>query len=91
MCDIEKAVFLASSGGPSFDLWAFDFNGAATVAADKVVVVLASGAATVASFAVVASQGVEFTGVGQRSDLVVDGGESDVLASGLELSVKLLS
>ena len=84
-------MFLASFGGPAFDLWSFDFNGAATVAADKVVVVLASGAAAVARFAVVASQGVEFTHVGERSDLVVDGGESDVLASGLELSVKLLS
>ena len=53
--DVEKAVLLASPGGPAFDFWSFDFDGVAAVAADKVVVVVIAGAATVASFAVVAS------------------------------------
>ena len=76
---------------PAFDFWSFDFDGSAAVAADEVVVVLVAGAATVASFAVIASEGVELAGVGERSHLVVDGGEGDVLALSLELGVKLLS
>jgi hypothetical protein len=53
--DVDKAVLLANPGGPAFDFWSFDFDGATAVAADKVVVVVAGGAATVASFAVIAS------------------------------------
>jgi hypothetical protein len=56
-----------------------------------VVVVLTAGAASVTSFAVVASQGVELAGVGERSHLVVHGGKGDVLTLSLELGVKLLS
>lgn len=88
--DVDKAVFLANPGGPAFDLRSFDFDGAAAVAADDVVVVVAGGAATVASFAVVAAEGIELAGVGERAHLVVDGGERDVLALGLELGVQLL-
>jgi hypothetical protein len=84
-------VFLASSGGPAFDFWSFDFDGAAAATADQVVVVVAARAAAVASFAVVAAEGVELAGIGEHSDLVVDGGEGDVLALGLQLGVKLLS
>jgi hypothetical protein len=89
--DIDKAMLLASLGGPAFDLWSFDLDGGAAVAADEVVVVVVAGASTVADFAVVASYGVELTGVGERSYLVVDGGQGDVLALGLELGVKFLS
>ena len=52
--------------------------------------VFVAGAAAVAGFAVVASQGVELAGVGERPHLVVDGGEGDVLALGLELGVEVL-
>lgn len=89
--DVDKAMLLARFGGPAFDLWSFDFDGGAAVAADEVVVVVVAGASPVAGFAVVASYGVEVTGVGERSDLVVDGGQGDVLALGLELGVKFLS
>ena len=91
MGDVDKAVFLASFGGPAFDLWSFDFDGGTAVAAYQVVVVFVTGAAAVAGFAVIASQCVELAGVGERSQLVVDGGEGDVLALGLELGVKFLS
>ncbi len=91
MGDVEKAVLLARLGRPAFDLWSFDFDDGAAVAADKVVVVLVAGAAAVAGFAVVTSKGVELAGVHERSDLVVDGGEGDVLALGLELGAKFLS
>ena len=90
MGDVEKTVLLASPGGPAFHFWSLDFDGAAAVATDKVVMVVARGAATVASFAVVASEGIELADVGKCSDLVVDGGEGDVLALGLELGMKLL-
>jgi hypothetical protein len=89
--DVEKAVLLGDPGGPAFDLWPFDFDGAAAVAADKVMVVVAGGAAPVASFAVVAAERVELAGVGEGAHLVIDGGERDVLALGLELGMKLLS
>ena len=91
MGDVEKSVVFTCSGRPAFDFWSFDFNGSAAVAADEVVVVLLAGAATVASFAVVASEGVDLAGVGESAYLVVDGGKCDVLALGLELGVKLLS
>jgi len=55
MGDVDKTVLVASPRGPPFDLWSFDFDCAAAVAADEVVVVLAGGAATVTSFAIVAS------------------------------------
>ena len=87
----RKPCSLPSFRGPAFDFWSFDFDRGAAVAADEVVVVLAAGAAPVAGFAIVTSQGVELAGVGERSDLVVDGGEGDVLTLGLELGVKLLS
>lgn len=53
--DVEKAVLLGCPRGPAFDFWSFDFDGSAAVAADKVVMVVICGAATVASFAVIAS------------------------------------
>lgn len=89
--DIDKAMRLASFGGPAFDLWSFDLDGSAAMAADQVVMVVVAGASPVAGFAVVASDGVELTGVGERSYLVVDGGQGDVLALSLELGVKFLS
>jgi hypothetical protein len=88
--DVDEAVLDAGFGGPAFDLWSFDFDGGAAVAADQVVVVLVAGAAAVAGFAVVASEGVDLAGVGEGSELVVDGGEGDVLALGLKLGVKFL-
>ena len=91
MSDIDKAMRLAGFGGPTFDLWSFDLDGSAALAADEVVVVIIAGASSVADFAVVASDGVELTSVSERSYLVVDGGQGDVLAFGLELGVKFLS
>ena len=84
-------MLLASLGGPAFDLWSFDFHGGAADAADKVVVMVGTRAAAVTGFSVIASQGVELPGVGECADLVVDGGERDVLALGLELGVQFLS
>ena len=52
--------------------------------------VLVAGAATVARFSVVAPQGVELSGVGEGAHLVVDRGEGDVLALGLQFGVKFL-
>jgi hypothetical protein len=90
VCDVGEAVLLANFGGPAFDLWSFDFDGGAAMAADEVVVVLVAGASAVAGFAVVASQGVELAGVSERSDLVVDSGQGDVLAQGSEFGVEFL-
>ena len=53
--DVEKAVLLASLGGPAFDLWSFDFDRGAADAADKMVVVVGTRAAAVTGFSVVAS------------------------------------
>ncbi len=53
--DVEIAVLLASLGGPAFDLWSFDFDGGATDAADKMMVVVGARAAAVTGFSVVAS------------------------------------
>ena len=53
--DLEKAVPLACPGGPAFDFWSFDFDGSTAVPTDEVVMVVTGGAATVASFAVIAS------------------------------------
>lgn len=53
--DVEIAVLLASLRGPAFHLWSFDFDGGAAVAADKMVMVLATGTAAVTGFAVVTS------------------------------------
>jgi hypothetical protein len=88
--DLDEAVFVAGSGGPPFDFGSFDFDCAATLAAHEVVVVFVAGTASVAGFAVRAAQGVEIACFGQGPQLVVDGGEGDVLALGLELGVEVL-
>jgi hypothetical protein len=53
--DVEKAVLPGSPRGPAFHFWSFNFDGSAAVPADKVVMVVTRGAATVASFAVIAA------------------------------------
>ena len=90
MRDLEETVLFACLGGPAFDFWSFDFDGNSAMAADEMMVMIAAGATTVPSLAVVASKGVELAGIGQRSHLVVDGREGDVLALGVELGVELL-
>lgn len=52
--DVEKAVLIARLCGPTFDLGPLDFDGRTAVSTDEVVVVLVTGTATVASFAIIA-------------------------------------
>ena len=75
-------------GRPAFDLWSLDLDGPPAVPAYQVVVVVLGIAAAVASLAVVTSEGVDVTGVGQEP--VVDSREPDVLAPGAQLGEELL-
>ncbi len=88
--DVDETVTVAGSGGPAFDFGPFDLDGAAALAAYEVVMVFVAGAATVARFAVVASEGVNLARFGQGPHLVVDGGKGDVVALGLEFGVEVL-
>ena len=90
MGHVGEAVFGTRLGGPALDLRSFDFDSTAAVATDKMVVVVLAGAAAVTDFAVVAPQDVELTSFGEGPNLVVDGGEGDVLALGLQFAVQLL-
>jgi hypothetical protein len=90
MGHVDEAMLVASARGPTLDLASFDFDGPAAATAYKVMVVLVPGAASIAGFAVVASQSVEFACFGERPHLVVDGGKRDVLPLGLEFGVEVL-
>ena len=89
--NVDKAVLVCHAGGPTFHLWAFDFDRTPTTPTDEVVVMLVSGTAPIAGFAIVSTEGVELAVLGEGAELVVDGGESDVLASGCQLGVQILS
>ena len=91
MGNVDKAVLVCHAGGPTFHLWAFDFDRTPTTPTDEVVVMLVSGTAPIAGFAIVSTEGVELAVLGEGAELVVDGGESDVLASGCQLGVQILS
>jgi hypothetical protein len=78
------------AGGPPLDFGALDFNRSSTVPADEVVMVVIPGAATVSGFAIVASESIELASFGEDAELVVDGGQGDVLALGLQLGVQVL-
>lgn len=80
----------AGLGGPALDLWSLDFNGAAAVATDQVVVMVTGGAAAIANFTIVAAKGVEFPGISEGADLVVHGGKGDVHALCLEFGMEFL-
>jgi hypothetical protein len=72
-------------------LRAFHFDRRAAVTTDQMVVVSIAGATAIANFPVVTSQCVEFARVDERSYLVVDGRQRNVLTFGQEFSVEFLS
>jgi len=88
--DVDEPMVAARSSGPPFDFGSFDFDGDPALTTYEVVVMLVAGAAAVAGFAVVTSEGVELARFGEGPYLVVDGGEGDVLALGLKLGMEVL-
>jgi hypothetical protein len=88
--DIDEAVRLSRLCGPALYLRAFHLDCKPAVPADQMVVMAIAIAPAIASFAVVAAQGVELPGVGERTDLVVDRRQCDVLALGEQLGVEFL-
>jgi len=88
--DIDETMRLSRLCGPALHLRAFHFNGNPAVPADQMVVMALAIAPAIADFAVVAAQGVELASIGERTDLVVDRRQCDVLALGEKLGVQFL-
>lgn len=83
--DVDESVACGHLGRPLLDGRTLYLHGPPAVPADQVVMVTFATAATVASFAVVAANDVELSGLCERPHLAVDRGEPDVLTANLEL------
>jgi hypothetical protein len=90
MRHVDESVSVGDAGGPPLDFGALDFFGAAATAAYQMVMVVLAVAAPVQGLTVVGSQGVQFPGFGECAELVVDGGQPDVLASRPQLHEQVL-
>ena len=86
--NLAESMLVGDVVSPPLDGGAFDLDGAATVAADQVVVV-AHRAAPVGGFAVVGADQVKLTGVGHHQQGSVDGCQPDVLTLVAEVVVDL--
>lgn len=81
MRDVAKPVVGGKLGNPALDFRPFDFDGSSTLPAHHVVVVVLALTEAIASLAVVTAHHVHDARLRQRSKLVIDGGESDILAA----------
>lgn len=90
MGDVDVPVVGGDLSDPAFDFRPFDFHGSSAVPTHQVVMVVLGVTQAIASLAVVASHDIDGAGLSQRSELVVDGRESDILTSVPQLGKQLL-
>jgi hypothetical protein len=90
VADPYEPVIPRDAVSPTLDFGTLYFDRPSTAAAHEVVVVIPRRATTIERFAVVRTQDVDLTAVGESSKLVVDSGESDVLSTGSKFRKEFL-
>jgi hypothetical protein len=80
MSDRGEALGCRHALGPGLDLGSLDLHGAATGAADEMMVMLMGATPPVEVLAVVVAHDVEFAGVGEELQVSIDGRQPDWFA-----------
>jgi hypothetical protein len=88
--DIGVALATTDFGGPCLDAWPVDLDGSPAHPAQQMVVVCLGTALPVQGLTGFAAQDVDFTGVRQGFELVVDRGQPDSLAACAQELVQVL-
>jgi hypothetical protein len=88
---VDEVVLGRHPISPLLDLRSLHLDRAAAGLAHKMVVMVFGVATPVPGLAVFAPEGVDFPGLGQESQLVVNSRESDVLAPSAQFSEQVLS